>query len=150
MIRPVEYKDVEACISLGYLMHQESHYRFLNYSAVKIVNLIERSKTNPDSVCIFVAEKDEEIIGFFVGLKTEYWFSDDSMTCDLVMYVKPEHRGCTAAPRLIKAYETWASGLDVKEINIGTSTDVNSERTIGLYKRLGYSTASYSFRKRSQ
>jgi len=149
MIRPVEYKDVEACISLGFLMHQESHYQFLDYDALKIAELIERSQTNPESVCIFVAEKNEEIIGFFVGLKAEYWFGRDTMTCDLVLYVKPEHRGCSAAPRLVKAYEKWASKLGVKEINIGTSTDVNSERTIGLYKRLGYSTASYSFRKRA-
>ena len=149
MIRPVEYKDVDACISLGYLMQQESHYRFLTYSPVKIVSLIERSINQPDTVCIFVAEKDDEIIGFFVGLKTEYWFSTDTMTCDLVLYVTPEHRGCSAAPRLVKAYEEWASKLGVKELNIGTSTDVNSDRTIGLYKRLGYQTASYSFRKRA-
>jgi len=148
MIRPVEYEDLEDCVNLGYLMHQESHYRFLDYSPTKIANLIERSKTNPDSICVFVAEKNGEIIGFFVGLKTEYWFGSDSMTCDLALYVKSDYRGCSAAPRMLKAYETWAEGLDVKEINVGTSTDINSERTIGLYKKLGYSTASYGFRKR--
>ncbi len=91
---------------------------------------------------------DEEIVGLLVGVCFEYWFGTDKQIAGVAIYVKPGKRGTSAAGRLIRAYEKWASNLGIKEIGVSTSTGVETERTRGLFQRLGYTPAAYAYSKR--
>ena len=148
-IRPIERNDIDRCIQIGRDMHEESRYSSLEYKPTKILQLIEATFSMPESYCLFVAEQEGEIIGLLVGFCVEYWFGTDKQTSDLAIYVAPEKRGTTTAPRLIRAYEKWASNLGVNEITVSTSTGVETERTIGLFQRLGYQPTAYAYSKRN-
>ena len=138
-VRQANLSDIPQMVALGELMHQESpRYRMMDYSADKCAEL-GRSLIAQGG--LFVAEIDGVLVGMMAGCITEHFFGYDLMACDLVCYVLPEHRGSTTAVRLIKKFEAWAFDHGAKVISLGVSTEVNSERTLALYERLGYRKA---------
>lgn len=148
-IRKMIPSDVPIAIALGHAMHEESYFNFLDFDESKLKRLWQNIEDMPTMFCAFVAESDGEVIGFFVGMCHEHWFGYDKVACDLAVYIRTDKRGSTAAPRLIKAYEEWAwNTANAKEVHIGTSTNVNSERVKTLYQRLGYGDEAFFLRKR--
>jgi GNAT superfamily N-acetyltransferase len=140
--------DIDTVIKLGVSMHQESYFKHFNYNGEKLNNFLSHMVLTPEQYCALVAEKDGTIIGFFLGFTNEHWFGTDRMSCDLACYIIPSERGSMAGVKLMKAYEEWANSNNVKEIVIGVSTGINTDRTSGLFKRLGYGDEAFSFRKR--
>lgn len=129
-------------------MHEESpRYRGMTFSEKKAIAMIDNYASWFSTGGAFVAELDGQRIGMIAGAVTEHFFTEDKFATDFVVYVKPEHRGSSAAVRLIKAFEEWATEQGVKEICLGVSTEVDPERTVCLYERLGYRMSSYSLLK---
>ena len=149
MIRKMKLSDVNVVIDMGRAMHGESYFKFLDFSEAKLLALWDSINLFPNRMCGFVAEKDNKIIGIFVGAINEHWFGHDKVSCDLALYVTPEERGGSAAMRLVKAYERWAKEQGAREIHIGTATNVNPDRIRKLFSRLGYGDEAFFFRKRT-
>lgn len=149
MIRPMSPSDVNTCIAMGHDMHLESYFKTMDFSPLKLTQLWQMIVAQPDAFCAFVAEKEDKIIGMFVGVCQEHWFGFDKVACDLALYVTPEERGGTTAIRLIKAYEQWARDVGASEIHIGTSTNINSERVTKLFEKMGFSHKAFYLRKRN-
>lgn len=149
MIRPMSPADVEFCIAMGHEMHEESYFKFLDYSDDKLRQLWQMIVFDPKKFCAFVAEKDDQIIGFFIGTCQEHWFGRDTLACDLALFITKEERGGTAAIRLIKAYEQWAHDVGAAEIHIGTSTNVNSDRVMKVFQKMGFADPAMYLRKRT-
>ncbi len=149
MIRPMSPADVAQCIAFGKEMHDESYFKDMDFSEEKLQQLWHLITLKPDAFCAFVAEKEERIIGLFIGVCQEHWFGNDKVSCDLALFVTKEERGGTAAVRLIKAYEQWARDVGAAEIHIGTSTNVNSERITKLFEKMGFGNKAFYFRKRN-
>lgn len=149
IIREMTTEDVKHCIDLGREMHSESVYRNLDFNEDKLWAIWEQHVQHPNMYCMRVADQDGEIIGAFVGLRFEHFFGHDLCSSDLILYVTPEHRGGTAAPRLVKEYERWATSMGVKEIQIGVSTGVTVDRTAALFQKLGFGDEARYYRKRT-
>jgi N-acetylglutamate synthase-like GNAT family acetyltransferase len=61
---------------------------------------------------IFVAEKNNQVIGMLAAVKnTSIWDPDLWVMNELCYWVEPEHRGGTAGYRLIKAYTEHCNQL---------------------------------------
>lgn len=78
-----------------------------------------------------------------IGVVQPMWFSDDLAGYELVLYVDPSHRGGLGAVRMIKDFEQYCLDRGCKDINVGSSVDVSTELTHGLYKSLGYKTCGF-------
>tara|TARA_R100001460_G_scaffold74795_1_gene115919 strand:+ start:298 stop:747 length:450 start_codon:yes stop_codon:yes gene_type:complete len=148
MIRNMTEEDVDFCIELGKSMHEESYFRQFDYNFDKLKVFVTNLVNTPEQSCALVAIKEGQIIGFFLGISNEHWFGTDKMSCDLACYIIPSERGSMTATKLIKQYEKWAKEIGVKEMLIGVSTGVNSDRTASLFERLGYGDKAFSLRKR--
>jgi len=98
---------------------------------------------NPD-VAIFVATKENKIIGFIAGVIGPYFFSTKKRVSDIGFYVIPECRGSRAALRLLSTLEGWAKDNNVADVCIGQTTAVNMEKTQQFYNRLGYNTVGFN------
>lgn len=147
-IREMSQGDVHKALSLAADMHQESWFRDFDFDVAKALSIWDRKVAQPDRWCLFVAEDDNKIIGVFAGAAHEHFFGTDLVSTDLILYVDPAHRGGSAAPRLIKAYEEWATKIGCKDITIGVSTGVNTERTARLFEKLGFGHRAIIFRKK--
>lgn len=147
-IRLMRDEDVGRLIELGRLMHLESRYKHLDYSETKLAALADQILNDPSTWIALVYEDEHgDIPGMFVGYVTEHFFGYDKMSCDLLLYVRPDKRGSSIGPRLIKAYETIARDLGTKDMGLGATTNIAKDRTRQLYERLGYTTVGYAFRK---
>lgn len=137
LIRPFVAQDLDACIKLGSMMHQESVYRHQPFSRDRLAFLAHLCLTNPDYAC-FVAERDDELVGLMVGLVGQNFFADSKYAADLALYVAPQHRGSTAAVRLIIEFSKWAEASGCNEIHCGVTTGINDEVGGKIYKRFGF------------
>tara|TARA_B100000212_G_scaffold58795_2_gene39553 strand:+ start:10114 stop:10569 length:456 start_codon:yes stop_codon:yes gene_type:complete len=147
-IRKMTEEDVPTIISYGQQMHEESYFKHFNFSEKKLWQLWELIKTQP-IYCALVAENvDGKLVGFYVGVIHEHWFGTDKISCDLALYVIKEFRGSSAALRLLKAYEQWANMAGAAEIHIGTSTDINTNKNLSLFQKMGYEIGGTFLRKR--
>lgn len=148
-VREMSQGDVYRALSLAAAMHQESWFRHFDFDVNKALSIWDRKVAQPNRWCLFVAEDQDKLVGVFAGCAFEHFFGTDLVASDLILYVDPEHRGSSAAPRLIKAYEQWARGVGVKEIQLGVSTGVQPERTLRLFEKLGFGDTAYMLRKRT-
>jgi GNAT superfamily N-acetyltransferase len=149
MVRWMTIEDLPIAIAMGEAMHKESYYKHFDYDPMKLQKLWELSEAHQGFYGKFVAENsDGKIVGMFVGMCAEHYFGHDKIATDLLLYVTPEARGGSAAPRLVKAYEKWARESGAKEIHVGVSTGVNEDRTARLYEKLGFHDKAILLRKR--
>ncbi len=137
MIREMVASDIPVMTELGARMHLESSYRDFNYSAEKCFKL-GHAIVNSNEYCGFVSEVDGEIQGMFIGVMFEHYFSDATLSTDLLLYVSPDKRGGMTAVRLIKRYIEWAKSLGVDDIRLGETAGIDSDTVNKLYTRLGF------------
>lgn len=89
---------------------------------------------------VFVAEA-KEIVGFICGALHEQFFTQQKFASDMALFVEDQHRGSSAAFRLIKAFENWAKEKGASHVWLGQSVGQNIDNTTSFYTRLGYTLA---------
>jgi GNAT superfamily N-acetyltransferase len=136
-VRALKIQDLDACIRIGALMHAESVYRVHPFSEDRLRFLAYQCLTREDYQC-FVAERNGEIIGLMVGITGLNFFADTRYSADLALYVVPEHRGSTAAVRLVIEFCKWSEAIGCSDIRCGVTTGINDEVGAKLYKRFGF------------
>lgn len=147
-IRTATLDDVPALLALGPQIHAESRHAALPFDANKtgaaLRAMIER--TEQEQCFLIAIGSDGDIIGFFIGYAAEYFFSRDQVATDVLFYVKPEHRGSSAAVKLIHAFRKWALARQVAEMRICMTTGVAIDRFDRFVRRLGfqYTGGNYS------
>jgi len=103
-----------------------------------------RLMTTMPTFVVFLAEKDGKLIGFIAGMVQRYFFSLRERVTDMGFYVLPDHRGTSAAIRLIGALENWTKEMNVDDLYIGQTTAINIEKTQKFYSHLGYKTVGFN------
>lgn len=146
-VRRMATQDIVHCVHLGKLMHEESSYSFLSYHPVKVANLLKFSIEN-ENYFAMVAENDRTIVGVMLGHVTPYYFSDDLIAQDLVVFVKKEHRGSFAGVSLINKFCDWADSKGCKETLMGITAGIETDRLKKLYEKLGFEQAGIVMKRR--
>ena len=131
----------DSLLAVGRMMHEESSYSHLAFSPEKLKALGSATIAEPQRYLGLAAMDDSKICGLFIGIITPYFFSEEKIASDLVLFVVQDSRGGMAAMKLVRAYESWAVSNGAKQIMLGVSTGVNEKRTLALYDRLGYKPA---------
>lgn len=144
-VRRATPADTPALIELGRAMHAESpRYREMPFSEARLQALSARLHHGTllvEDAAIFVAEAGGAPVGMAIVFLDELLLSDAKFVTDLVVYLKPEHRGGRLFLKLVRAFEEWARQQGVREIVLGVSTGVHAEQTVNAYRRLGYEPA---------
>ena len=80
----------------------------------------------------------EEGKGVAFAVTQPTWYDARPATYEQLLYVRPEYRSSSIAPRLIRALIEDARIRGSKEIQAGSVTGFREEALLGLYKRLGF------------
>lgn len=136
-IRPAKRNDAQALVEMGFQMHQESAYAFLPYDRDKVHRLIIDHLDHPEDCFLHIAEVDGRPAGLLMGMLSDYFFCGESIASDEAFFVEPEHRGTSAAVRLLRAFRQWAKARGAAELCLGVSTRVAADRTGRFYERMG-------------
>jgi GNAT superfamily N-acetyltransferase len=150
IIRALNVDDIGPLLEMGQRMHHESAYAFLPFDFEKVERLILSYLDDRETQCGLVAEEGGVVIGMFAGYLTDYFFCDEKVACDLILYVDREHRGSSAAVRLIRAFRDWAHERCAREICLGVSTEIDSRTTGRFYEKMGLSHIGGLYRQRLQ
>lgn len=145
-VRRATAADTPALIELGRAMHAESpRYRDMPFSETRLQALAARLHSSGtllvEEAALFIAEADGKPVGMAIVFIDEPLLSDAKFATDLVVYLKPEHRGGRLFLKLVRAFEAWAIQQGARQIVLGVSTGVHSEQTVNAYRRLGYQPA---------
>lgn len=138
IIRSGTYQDISQLLELGRRMHSESVYSFLPYDDEKVRRLIITFIEEPDTYCGFVAEDNGKIAGMIGAFIIDYFFCNERLVSDMVLFIdKPYRRGLTSA-RLILRLKQWAVAQGARELALGASSGIKVEKIGRLYERLGF------------
>jgi len=148
-VRKIWAYDLEQVVNLVREMSDESEiYTRRGFNLERTTNLVSCFCLGFQGFIAYVTENEAgEVVGM-IGL-----FVMDSLTHsvrtaqDVGVFLRPEYRGTSAAIRMIKAAEKEALEYGVDEIHLGISTGVMPEKTVHIYKKLGYKMASYGMIK---
>lgn len=137
MIRNANLLDVHRIVEMGAIMHAESRHAGLTFDPDKMRRVVESLIDYKDGLAI-VAERNGRVVGAFLGIAEEHFFSHDKFSFDLATFVDPACRGGFLAAALLKAYVKWAQGKGIACINAGVASGINHDVSIRLYERIGF------------
>lgn len=148
-VRTATLEDIPALVDMGQALHAESpRYGSMPFNAKKVEQLAARVVSGQaPNAHVLVADDGGVLAGMFVGVLAERWFNDEWFATDLTVYVRPERRGSTAFPRLLKAFEAWALERGMTNAAIGISTEIDGARAVATYEKAGYRLAGYTMVK---
>lgn len=146
MIRVATLDDIDMIVALGAELHSESSYGCLPFNAEKVKCLMCGLIEGGYGV-VFVAEKGGKIIGGIAGGVTEFWFCDELHGFDYSFFVHPEHRGGSAAFRLLLAFESWCKSMGATQMDIGITTGIHVDKTTRFYEKMGFVKSGQLFGK---
>lgn len=138
MIRPATLDDIPRMLELGRAMHAESPvFRPYAWSDDKVRGLIDWLIHDRNGLALVCVDRGGEIIGGFLGVITEQFFSTDQVAQDYALFVDPGRRGALAGKQLLEAFRRWAADRGVPAV-MGVSTGVSVEATGRLVEASGF------------
>jgi GNAT superfamily N-acetyltransferase len=141
-----ELKDVDDLMALGRRMHQESRFKVYPMNEAKTRASMEKLVSNPLAGCILLARNEAgAAVGMLAGYVVDYFFSDALVAQDSYFFVAPEHRGSSAALKLLIAFRRWAENRNASELCINMSVDVDQERFNRFMAHLGFRNCGSNF-----
>lgn len=135
MIRPATLSDIASIVELGVAFMNESQYHsHLTVSELAHEKLAHMLIEAPHGE-IFLAEREDEIVGMIGVIATHHPHSGDKVMSELFWYVRPAARGTAGlGVRLLRTAEAWAKCNGItKSLVVAPNEEV--ER---LYQRMNY------------
>ena len=138
MIRLAALDDIPRMVELGALMHAESpEFKGMRFDSDKLAATIATVISNTGGGFARALELQGRVVGGMLAMATPHYFSPDFVTCDLAMFIAPEHRGGMAAVRLLAAYRDWGKKLGAAKVQLGVMAGIDSWMVEALCERLG-------------
>lgn len=137
--RRATHLDIQKIIELGQEYYDSIDDILYSYNKEYVATVLNEYLNIKECIILLAINDDAELVGIFwgVALPVLPWTPTVS-AIDILFFVKDRYRGTRVANRLIKMYEDWAKSMSCKETLLGTTSGINTERTIKFYERLGY------------
>lgn len=149
IIRPAAHGDLDSLVELGAVMHAEGAYAHLPYDPASVRKRVTAFiESFPRDRCFFVAEHRGAIFGFLAGVVEPYFFCEERVAYDILFFVHPQRRLGPGAFRLVQVFRAWAAGQSVREICLGISSGVATERVERFHEKLGMKKVGSIFKER--
>lgn len=148
-IRAARLEDIPHLVEIGHAYHLESRFKAYDYDSAKLTaSLKALIQDTSGSRCFFVADdKEQKPYGLLMGCIESYFFSNCLVAQSILFWVHPDHRGGSAALKLVTAFKKWAENRKVFEVAIGVNSAVHIDRADKFFRKLGFQLTggNYSF-----
>ena len=149
MIHELHRSHVTDIVELLRILRAESpEYNYVDDDPVWVANNMDGLIQNATLVGVVSEDDDAHVTGFMIGFVSHTWYSKRVDAMEQLLYVHPLYRGGSLAPRLIKRFEELCRTKGAFELSVGASTGMAEERTVKLYKHMGYTERSPTLVKR--
>lgn len=138
--------DLEPLLAVARRFHEESRFRIYPFNADKVRQAMEQTIATPAAGCILLAEHGSALVaGFLAAFVAELRFSDVRVAQDHGFYVLPEHRGGSAALKLMLAFRRWAENRQAVEMSINQNVAIDQVRFNRFMRHLGFACCGANF-----
>lgn len=139
-VRFAQASDIPVLVEMGRQIHVQSRYAWMNYSASRTWQHLERLLLSKQA-CVMVAMSPDEngvaVCGVLLGTANPYPFSHDFVAEIDLFYVVPSKRGTPIAIKMVTAFRRWANNREVAEITLTNRFGTGEARTAKLFSKLG-------------
>lgn len=145
-IRLAEAADLEAVFAVCQRFHEESRFNRYPLNPEKVRGAILEAIGAPMASCVLLAEHDAKgVVGMLAGFVATPRFTDVLVAQDHGFYVLPEHRGGSAALKLMIAFRRWAENRKAVEMSINQNVDIDQARFNRFMRHLGFACCGANF-----
>ncbi len=145
-IRLANASDLEAMISLGRQMHQESRFAHYALNESKLRQLVLQLLEEPKINAILLAETERDgIVGMLAVSLIPLFFTDVFVAQDRWYYVAKNHRGSSAGLKLLMAFRKWAENRQAREMNINMSVDIDQAKFHKFMTHMNFKSCGSNF-----
>lgn len=138
-IRFAEASDLDAVFAVCRRFHEESRFGRYPLNVEKARAAILEAVSVPKASCVLIAEHATDgVIGMLAGFVATPRFADVLIAQDHGFYVLPEHRGGSAAIKLMIAFRRWAENRRAVEMCINQNVDIDQARFNRFMRHLGF------------
>lgn len=138
IIRPAKRSDIPGLILLADKFHTEDPAFSATPFDPSIVLASFEDYLRNENCCVFIAEQNELLLGFFMGhLFRSKWGAFREATEEYV-YVVPEMRGGGAGDLLIQAYVGWSREKGALIVGCNVRSQINANAAAALLGRNGF------------
>lgn len=125
--------------------HQQESAPHLTFDPGRIHATINRALRPASPLTIFVAEEDDEVIGYLAAVKEAYAACSGFYIEQQLFYVEPRKRGSRAAAKLFAGFVRWAELQQAEETFANIWDRKGGARWL---KRFGFELAGQQMRRR--
>ena len=149
VIRPPVLEDYAQISTMGRWFQENSDYQNCGWSERKVAHIILSSTDESSPYFMRVAEENGELIGMFLGLVTEYFFSEEQIAMEQVVFFYPEKRKGVSRSlvKMFGEFEDWAKKQSAREICLGVTSGIAGDGYEKLIERVGYRRAGSIFKR---
>lgn len=145
-VRLATANDIQSVIAICQRFHDESRFRRYPFNQDKVRQIAAQSIDTPLAACILLAEQGTgKVAGLLAGFVAELRFADARVAQDHGFYVLPEHRGGSAALKLLLAFRRWAENRQAVELNINQNVDIDQARFNRFMRHMGFACCGSNF-----
>jgi GNAT superfamily N-acetyltransferase len=124
--------------------HQAESAPHLKFDPARMHATVSRALLRAN-LTIFVAEKDDAVIGYLAAVKEPYAACSGCYIEQQLFYVEPRNRGSRAAVKLFAGFVRWAELQQAEEIFANIWDRTGGARWL---KRFGFEPAGQQMRRR--
>ncbi|WP_346287573.1 GNAT family N-acetyltransferase [Zoogloea sp.] len=145
-IRLATLDDLETVYAICLRFHEESRFSRYPINPDKLRLTVTESIQAAKASCILLAETSGGgIAGMLAGFVTSPRFTDIRIAQDHGFYVLPEHRGSSAAMKLMIAFRRWAENRQAVELCINQNVDIDQARFNRFMHHLNFKCCGANF-----
>ena len=150
VVRCPRLADFDQISALGRWFQENSLYAGCGWSDEKALGLVLAGIDPESKTFMRVVEKEDLLIGFFLGYITEYFFSTKQIAQEMFMVIDPDHRAGIHKPvlRLLKDFISWGQVRGANEICIGITSGIAGPGYEKLLLRSGFRESGSIFKMR--
>lgn len=141
--RLIAERDRERVTELAH-QHQMETGSHLKFDPDRMTATINRALAGAN-LTIFVAEEDDEVIGYLAAVKAPYAACAGFYIEQQLFYVEPRKRGSRAAAKLFAGFVRWAELQQAEEIFASIWGRKSGARWL---RRFGFDSAGQQMRRR--
>lgn len=148
VVRRATVGDIPRMVLTAKRFIDESGYAKLGITGnpLKLHDSLQKAIAD-DACAVFIADRSGAVVGAAQAVKFTNYFSDSPMAIELFWWVAPEHRGGSAAIRLMDAMEAWADEQRCVTFAMVDIVSINSSAP-RIYERRGYELCERTWIKR--
>ena len=137
MIRKAVNQDVSKIVDLCKEAHEESKITTAPLDPKTLRTNVQICVLSAEHL-VLVVEVDDKIEGLIIGVTHQLWYSRKKQATDLFFYTSKRIRGDGWGTKLMRRFIGWAKdNTGVKEIMLGVSSGIETDRTKTMYERMG-------------